>query len=103
MNQITTFLQQHLHDIATAIIATLLVIFGGDINRFIKRMIKKNHFIVRIGVFVLVCAIGYGIATLYLADFLLKMLAAIPRQFLTLGVAATFIVLGLIAESRKQI
>lgn len=103
MNQITTFLHQHLHDIATAIITTLLVIFGSDINRFVKRMVKKNHFIVRLAVFVLLCAVGYGIATLYLTDLLLKMLATIPRQFLILGVASTFIVLGLIAESRKQI
>jgi hypothetical protein len=103
MNQITTFLQHHLHEIATAIIATLLVIFGSDINRFVKRMVKTNHFLVRLGVFVLVCAIGYGIATLYLTDLLLKMLAAIPKQFLIPGVASTFIVLGLIAESRNQI
>lgn len=103
MNQITHFLHQHLHDIATAIIATLLVIFGSDINRFVKRMVKKNHFIVRLAVFVLLCAIGYGIATLYLTSFLLSLLTAIPKQFLTVGVAATFIVLGLVAETRKQI
>lgn len=103
MDQITNFLQIHLRDIATAIIATLLVIFGSDINRFIKRMVKKNHFLIRLAVFVLVCAAGYGIATLYLTGLLLQMLTAIPRPFLIPGVAATFVVLGLIAETRKQI
>ena len=103
MDQLTSFLQRHLHDTATALIATLLVIFGGDINRFIKRLVQKNHFLVRLAVFVLVCTAGYGIATLYLADLLLEILATIPAPFLALSVATAFAVLGLIAETRHQI
>lgn len=103
MDQITYFLRLHLHDIAMCIIATLLVIFGSDINRFIRGLVKKQHFLVRLGIFVLVCAIGYGVATLFLADVLLKMLTAIPRQFLTLSIVTIFIILGLTAETRKQI
>ncbi len=103
MEPITNFLRLHLHDIARSIIATLLVTFGSDINRFIKGIVKNNHFAVRLGVFVLLCAIGYGVATLFLADILLKMLESIPRQFLALGILIIFIFLGLIAESRKQI
>lgn len=103
MDQITAYLRQHLDDIATAIVATLLVTFGNDINGFIKRTIKKNHFIVRLGVFVLVCAVGYGLATLYLADILHKTLVAIPGRYLLPGIILIFIGLGLIVESRKQI
>lgn len=103
MDQLTHFLRQHLHDIAMSMIATLLVIYGSDINRFIKRLIKKQLFIIRLGIFVLVCAIGYGVATLFLAEALFKMLAAIPRQFLTLSILIIFILLGLTAETRKQI
>lgn len=103
MDQLNHFLKQHLQEIATAIIATLLVIYGSDINRFIKRLIKKQHFIIRLAVFVLVCAMGYGAATLFLAEALLKMLATIPRQFLAPGIMIIFILLGLTAETRKQI
>lgn len=103
MDEITNFLRQHLQEIATSIIATLLVIFGSEINRFIKGIVTKNHFAVRLGVFVLVCAMGYGVATLFLVDILLNIFAYIPRQFLALSILITFIVLGLIAESRKQI
>lgn len=103
MDQLTNFLRQHLNDIAMSMIATLLVIYGSDINRFIKRLIKKQHFIIRLGIFVVVCAIGYGVATLFLAEALLKMLAAIPRQFLALSIVIIFILLGLTAETRKQI
>lgn len=97
------FLLQHLHQIAMAIIATFLVLFGRDINRSVKRLIGKRHFIIRLAIFVLVCAIGYGLATILLTDLLMKLLATIPRQFLTISIIAIFILLGLTAESRKQI
>ena len=86
-----------------AIIATLLVIFGSDINRTVKRLIGRPHFLVRLGIFVLVCAIGYGVAAIFLTEFLMRMLATIPRQFLSISIIGIFILLGLAAESRKQI
>lgn len=85
------------------IIATLLVIFGNDINRFVRSLLVKQYFIVRLGIFVLVCAMGYGVATLFLADILFKMLATIPKQYLALSMVIIFILLGLTAEKRKQI
>jgi hypothetical protein len=103
MDQITYFLRQHLHDIAIAMIATLLMTFGSDINRFIKGLIRKHHFIVRLAIFVLVCAIGYGLVTVFLADVLMIMLRSIPRQFLALSIVIIFIFLGLAAETRRQI
>ncbi len=103
MDPVTNFFSQHLHGVSMSIVATLLVIFGNDINRFIRRMVKNNHFMVRLGVFVLVCAFGYGMATLFLTGILVKSLATIPKQFLTMGIVLIFIVLGLIAESRRQI
>lgn len=103
MDQLNHFLRQHLHDIAMSMIATLLVIYGSDINRFIKRLIKKQFFIIRLAIFVLVCAIGYGVATLFLAEALFKLLTTIPRQFLVLSIVIIFILLGLTAETRKQI
>ena len=102
MDQITSFLRQHLHDIATAMIATLLVVFGNDVEGFVKRLIKKNHFIVRLCIFILVCAIGYGLFSIFLADVLLALLRSIPKQFLALSVLAIFVPLALVAESRKQ-
>lgn len=103
MNTITQFFVQHLHSISIAIIATMLVIFGVDITRFVKRSIGGKHFLLRVGIFVLVCALGYGLATVFLAELLVKALAGIPRQFLAMSVVGIFLVLGLIAESRRQI
>ena len=103
MDQITHFLRQHLHDIAIAMIATSLMIFGGDINRFIRSLVRKHHFIVRLVIFVLVCAIGYGLAMVFLAELLLTMLRSIPRQFLAVSIVIIFILLGFAAESRRQI
>lgn len=103
MDSITHFLRQHLHDIAVAIIATLLVIFGSDINRSIKGLVKRNHFVVRLAVFVLVCAFGYGLATVFLADLLVSLLRSIPGRFLAVWILLLFVLLGLVAERRRQI
>ena len=67
---------------AMAIIATLLVVFGNDINRAIKKLIAKQHIIIRIIVFVLVCAFGYGLLTVWLTGLLSLQLAKIPNLYI---------------------
>jgi len=103
MGTITNFVSQHLHAISIAIIATLLVIYGSDINRFVKRLIGNSHFIIRLGIFILVCAVGYGLATVFLADVLRNALATIPRRYLAMSITGIFIALGLLADSRRHI
>lgn len=103
MNTINQFLAQHLHSIAIAVAATSLVLFGGDINGFIKRLVGSSRFIIRLGIFVVVCIFLYGLGTVFLTKVLAQFLASLPRIYLTPVVFAIFLLLGFIANSRKQI
>ena len=47
------------YQMAMAIVATVLVIFGSDINNAVRSLVRKQHFIVRSLTFVVVCAFGY--------------------------------------------
>ncbi len=60
---VSTYLKPHLAFIATAFTTALLVLYGDNINRAVKRHFNQNHFIVRTIVFILLCSIGYGLLT----------------------------------------
>ncbi|MEW6992001.1 DUF3392 domain-containing protein [Colwelliaceae bacterium 6441] len=88
---------------ALAIIATILVIFGNDINNVIKQLVRKQHFILRTVVFIFVCAIGYGLATVWLTGILSQQLAKIPNLYIVPVVSLIFIGLGMYAQKQRHI
>lgn len=88
---------------AMAIIATLLVLYGGDINDAIKRMIAPMHFALRTVIFILVCAFGYGMFTVWMTPILAAQIAKIPNIYEAPAVLGFFVVLGAIAQKQKQI
>ncbi|MDG1750910.1 MAG: DUF3392 domain-containing protein [Thalassotalea sp.] len=86
-----------------AIIATILVIFGHDINNVIKQLIRKQHFVIRTLIFIVVCAIGYGLVTVWLTEFLSLQLAKIPNLYVVPLVVIIFTALGLYAQKQRHI
>ncbi len=58
---------------------------------------SKQHFIVRCAVFIFVCAVGYGMATVWLTSVLSQQLAQISNLYIVPCVSIIFIVLGLFA------
>ena len=88
---------------AVAIIATLLVLFGGEISQSIRQLIKHQHLVVRTLIFVLVCAFGYGAATVWLSGLLTDLLAKIPTPYLVPAVVSVFVGLGLYAQKQRHI
>ena len=88
---------------AMAIVATLLVIFGQKINDHIRLIFAKQHFIVRTFAFILVCAFGYGLATVWLTQLLITQLSQIPHQYVVPVVFATFVALGAYAQKQRHI
>ena len=88
---------------ALAIIATLLVIFGNDINNTVKRLVAKQHFIVRTSVFILVCAFGYGLLTVWMTSLLAQQLAKVPNLYLLPVVFIIFFLLGMYAQKQRHI
>lgn len=103
MYSLSEWMRDYLDPISMAIVATVLVIFGNDINRWIRKIVRQYHFLVRLAVFILVCAFGYGLATVMLARLLSGVLGSISNYYLSLVVVAIFIILGLTAEERNQL
>lgn len=91
------------YQVAMAIVATALVIFGSDINGAIRQLLRKKHFIVRSLIFVVICAFGYGLITVWLTQLLSSQLAAIPDKFIVPVVTAVFVLLGMWAQKHRHI
>lgn len=82
--------------------STVLVIYGNDINRFLRRHIRTWSFACRLTFFICLCAFGYGMAVVFSSRILSQFLASLgPWEFL--GVTAGgFLLLGFLAEKKKQ-
>lgn len=101
MNLIQNTLRPHLSSIALAIVATLFVIFGNDLNRMVKRQVKSLAFPLRVGVFICVCAFGVGAAAVYLQRLLHNALRGLTDLQLLLTLVGVFVGLGLLAEHKR--
>ena len=101
-SNLTTWASTYLLQISIAFVATLIAIFGEDINHVILRMFRKNFFIVRVLIFVIVCTFGYTTATVFLARLLRFMLRELDRDLLVPALAALFVIIGFLAERRSQ-
>lgn len=92
-----------LPQVAIAITSTLLAVFGGAINGWFKLLIRKRHFIVRVAAFVLLVAFGYGALNLVLAHLLSQMLVKTDDLWLAPVILVVFIIIGIMAEEKRQI
>lgn len=85
------------------LMATILVVYGDIINKYIKGILSPCHFIVRAALFVVLCAFGYGLLTLYGAPFLKHVIAYLPWQYQGIGFIGAFLLIGILAEQRRYI
>ena len=88
---------------AMAIVATVLVIFGNDINNAVRKLVAKQHFIIRCFTFIVVCAFGYGLLTVWLTRLLSQQLSQVPNSYVLPLTVAIFSVLGVYAQKRRHI
>lgn len=101
LTQFSALFVPHLYFLATAFVATMLVIFGTDLNRAVRSLIKKAHFVLRTLVFVILCAVGYGFITVQGGIWLAQLLAQVDRSVLGILIVAAFVFAGWLAERRS--
>ena len=58
IHQFADFLRLHLNSIAIGLVATLLIIYGGHINGYFKKITKSLPFLGRFALFVVLCSAG---------------------------------------------
>ncbi len=97
----STWAKGHLPGISTAITTTLLVIFGDDINGFVKKRIRHMNFLVRTGSFIALCVIGYGMLSVAGASAVARLLRYFGDLYLAPMVVAAFVLMGILAERKK--
>jgi hypothetical protein len=96
-------MRPHLAYVALAVSATLLAIFGSDISGGVKEWVKNWHFPVRLAVFVFLVTFGYGAMSLAFARFLAGLLGRIDDLYLAPAILITFVLIGALAEHKKNI
>ena len=90
--------RSHLSDISLAIMATLLVLFGPAINAWVQQRIGSLNFVFRTLLFVLICAVGYGLAMVFVTPWLAKGLGYFNYYTLAPVLLLVFFVIGMIAD-----
>ncbi len=88
----------HLSDISLGIMATALVLFGPAINAWVRRSIGHLNFAIRTLIFVLVCAVGYGLSIIYITPLLTSALAHLNNYTLSPVLLMSFILIGILAD-----
>jgi hypothetical protein len=90
--------RSHLYDISLAIMATLLVLFGPGINAWVQRSTASMNFILRTLIFVLLCAVGYGLVIVFVTPMLAKGLGHFNNFTLAPVLILVFFVIGILAD-----
>lgn len=98
---IASLLTPHLSNIALAMTATVLVVFGDRVNKLLKRVVSQWAFVLRVAAFVLMCTFGYGLLTLWGQPVVLWVLTHLPLALRPLLITSVFVFLGLLAERKR--
>jgi len=103
LSYLGSFIYPWLTEVSTAIIACALVVFGSDINRFLRRYFTGRSFIILTFFFVLVNAFGYGLIIVKLSPLLAQYMAGVSSHWLFLLIIAIFFAIGGWAQRNKQV
>src|SRR5690554_5295576 len=95
--EIVSHMRPYTSQIAFALVATTLIIFGGAINAFVRNLVKSWNVVFRVLVFILLCAVGYGILASWLTGLLQGQLRGLPSLTYLVVVSGAFIMLGIVA------
>lgn len=100
---LSSVVRPYLSEIGLAMAATLLVVYGQEITDFLKQKMTSLGFVLKITIFVLFCALGFGLIMSYLTPFIVRSLAQIPEEWLGIIVIALFYGIGYLAKRKGMI
>jgi hypothetical protein len=90
--------RSHLSDIALALVATCFVLFGPALNAWAKRTLGGLNFVLRTLLFVVFCALVYGLGIIYLSPWLASGLAQFNNYALAPVLLVALLVIGVAAD-----
>jgi len=92
--------RSNLGTITLAMAATILILYGNDINRMVKRKIRQWPFGFRLLTFIALCTFGYAVATVLAGAVLANLLGDLGDRMLLPAVILVFACIGLLAEHK---
>jgi len=98
---VSDWMRPRLVTICTALAATVFIIYGNNLNRIVKNLIKRWHFVLRLLTLVIVCAFGYGFLIIFLGRVLADGLGGLGDYILFPVVVGLFMVVGILAEQKR--
>lgn len=96
------YMRPHNEEIALAMVATLLVIFGDAINKALKRLVGRQPFWIRISAFISLCAFGYGALSVWMTPVMARILMNQNSVIYVLTIVGSFLFLGILAERSQK-
>ena len=99
---LSSWVSPYLDTIAFSFVASILVIYGTQINKSVQSVIAGAHFLLRTLVFIVLCSIGLGVTLSWGTDLLAQLLKQIPSLWLGLLVILSFMVIGWQAEKTSR-
>ncbi|MCM8526901.1 MAG: DUF3392 domain-containing protein [Lentisphaeraceae bacterium] len=93
----------YLIEISLAQVATVLVVYGGEIARYFRKLLKNNPFFIRVTGFILLNAFGFGVATVFGGRMLTWFYNQLSATIRMPVIFCVFILIGVLAERKKQI
>jgi hypothetical protein len=103
IHQFANFLRAHMDSISVGLVATILIIYGGYINNYFKKITRSIPFLGRFALFVVLCSAGYAFLSSQMVHFL-KLFLRNQADLPLIGIiAGAFIVLAFLARSGKDI
>ena len=103
IDRAAAFLRGHGYELCLAWTAALMVIYGNQLVKLSKNIAKSWHFLFRVGFFVIVCALGYGLLMVTLASYLGRQLSRLGNSWYLTAMLLGFLTLGILAEKKRQI
>ena len=98
INSVGQWLDGHLDAVATALVATFLVIFGNRINTIVRLAVKPYPFYLRVSAFVFLCTAGYGAMAAWLTPWVERLMGALSPVVLLPLLVVLFVTVGILAE-----
>ena len=96
------WLVPNLREISLALMATVLFLYGNDINKWVKTHIKVKAFLLRVLLFVAICSFGFAGIAILGARIVHYLFDQFSLQTLPIAIFLCFFGVGVLAERKNQ-
>lgn len=93
----------YIPEISISFVACMLVLLGGDINRWLRKLMVRQHFIVRTLAFILLNAFGYGLVIVKASPYLSYWLKSLETGVLVALIITCFVAIGMWAQKHRHV